>query len=226
MGTLGGYCALALACSVSLSAATISGTVRITKPLTRKKVSLSQVYERAAVAATPEQRTAALPAEYERVAIYLEGGLTASKPVTAEVIQRQRRFDPELVIVSPGSKVLFPNTDPIFHNVFSLSKAKQFDLGNYPKGQSRAVHFDKPGIVLVHCHLHPNMNAAVVVAPGPFYARPDEQGNYTIGDVPAGSYTLVAWHKSAGFFRRKIEVKDATPLAVDLEIPLKEGFAP
>jgi len=87
--------------------------------------------------------------------------------------------------------------DPIFHNIYSLSKPKSFDLGSYDKGQTRQVIFPRPGIVEIYCHLHPNMQATVVVTPNRWYAQPDSDGHYRIPDGPPGQYTVVAWHKTA-----------------------------
>jgi hypothetical protein len=110
--------------------------------------------------------------------------------------------------------------DPIFHNVFSLSKPKSFDLGSYDKGQSRTVAFPKPGVVYVYCRLHPNMEATIVVTPNRWYVRPDPQGQYRISDVPPGRYTLVAWHKAAGFFRKQIVVEADRNISADFFIPI------
>lgn len=107
--------------------------------------------------------------------------------------------------------------------MFSLSKAKSFDLGSYDKGTSRTVVFPKPGIVEVFCHLHPNMAATVVVTPNRLYARPDVSGQYQIPDVPPGHYTIVAWHKSAGFFRKQITIEAGHDGSVDFFIPLEEN---
>ena len=79
--------------------------------------------------------------------------------------QRNLRFDPDLLIVPTGSKVLFPNLDPVFHNIFSLSRTQTFDLGYYAEGKSREVVFSRPGIVQVYCHVHPEMYGVVVVTP-------------------------------------------------------------
>lgn len=206
-----------------LSGAELTGRVRVTKALTRKKVSLSQVYERSAALAAPAAESMSPTEELGRVVIYLEANLPDPAPVKAEMNQTKRRFEPEVLAVPAGSIIQFPNSDPIFHNVFSLSKSKSFDLGNYPKGQTRSVAFDRPGIVMVHCHLHPNMNAAIVVTPSRFYTKPDEGGRFGLTGIPAGRYTVVAWHKSAGFFRRKIEVRDSSPAVLDFEIPLAEA---
>jgi hypothetical protein len=112
--------------------------------------------------------------------------------------------------------------DPIFHNIFSLSKPKAFDLGSYSKGETRYVVFPKPGIVDVYCHLHPNMEATVVVTPNRWYARSDRSGQYRIPDVPPGRYTVVAWHKSAGFFRKSVVVQPGHDSVVDFFVPLEK----
>jgi hypothetical protein len=134
--------------------------------------------------------------------------------------QVDRRFAPDLLVVPEGATVSFPNMDPIFHNVFSLSRAKSFDLGSYDKGQTRSVTFPKPGLVYVYCRLHPNMEATILVTPNRWYARPDAQGQYQIAGVPPGKYTLVAWHKSAGFFRKQIVVEQGHSASADFFIPI------
>ena len=220
-------CACAVLASAPwLDGADISGRVRVTKSLTKKKITVSQVYERAAAMPAPPANAADfLQEEIGRVVIYLEGNLPAPQPVTARIDQLQRRFEPDVVAIPVGSSVSFTNSDPIFHNVFSLSKWKSFDLGNYPKGQSRTVTFQESGVVQVYCHLHPNMSAAIVVTPTGRSARPDADGNYFLKDVPPGNYQLVAWHKSAGFFRRQIELKRGGSIQMDWDIPLRESLA-
>jgi hypothetical protein len=134
--------------------------------------------------------------------------------------QINRRFQPDLLAIPVGSTVSFPNMDPIFHNVFSLSKPKAFDLGNYDKGESRSVVFAKPGVVYVNCHLHPNMAATIVVTPNQWYARANASGQYRIADVPPGQYTVVAWHKAADFFRKSILTVSGSNSTADFFIPL------
>jgi hypothetical protein len=126
-----------------------------------------------------------------------------------------------MVVVPVGSTVSFPNSDPIFHNVFSLSRVRKFDLGFYPEGQTRLVKFDKPGVVQVYCHLHPDMNAAILVVPNAWYTRPDEKGAFAFSGIPIGTYQMVVWHKAAGFFRKEIQVSEGTPTKVSMEIPLE-----
>lgn len=134
--------------------------------------------------------------------------------------QVNRRFEPDMVVIPTGGTVTFPNMDPIFHNVFSLSKPKSFDLGNYPKGDSRSVTFPKPGIVYVNCHLHPNMAGVIVVTPNAWYSTVPKDGNFSIHDVAPGTYTIVAWHKAAGFIRREIRVTGAHENVANFLVPI------
>jgi hypothetical protein len=134
--------------------------------------------------------------------------------------QINRRFEPDLVVIPRGGSVSFPNMDPIFHNVFSLSKPKSFDLGNYRKGDTRTVVFPKAGIVYVNCRLHPNMAGTVVVTPNHWFARAARDGQYALHDVPAGTYTLVAWHKTTGFIRKQVQVAEGRDNLVDFLVPI------
>lgn len=156
--------------------------------------------------------------------MYLEGeGLPAGTPIEAQIAQQERQFSPEVVVIPAGSTVSFSNSDPVLHNVFSLSKTKQFDLGYYPVGKARLVKFDKPGVAEVYCHLHRERTAAVVVAPSAFYGQPSKDGRFALTGVPAGEYTLVLWHKSAGFFRKRVRVPENGPAEVVFAVPVADS---
>jgi plastocyanin len=212
---------LGLASILLSQAADIEGTVIIERTLTKRKVTLPiGAYERGiAVPSGSSAASSGLAFERTHVVVYLEGDLP-SKPTAAVMEQKNKQFVPDLLAVSAGSTISFPNLDPIFHNVFSLSKAKEFDLGNYPKDKTRLVNFPKPGIVFVNCHLHPNMTAVIVVTPNSAHTRPDESGRFLLASVQPGVYTIVAWHKAAGFFRQTITVTDGPPAPVRFLIPL------
>ena len=211
---------------VSARAQNVTGTILIKKKLTRQSVTPSiPVYQRgAAVKLGKDTETDPIAYERSRVVIYLEGPASADAvPVSStptQIQQLDRRFAPDLIVIPAGATVSFPNMDPIFHNVFSLSRSKSFDLGSYDQGDTRTVTFPKPGIVEVYCHLHPNMTATIVVAPNRWYARSDRSGQFRIPDVPPGQYTVVAWHKSAGFFRNSITIEPGHDTTVDFFIPI------
>jgi plastocyanin len=210
-----------------LHAESVAGKIVITKKLTRRRVTASvPLYERGpAVGLGMDTEEDPLAFERSRVVVYLEGRDTGSpRPAdsraVARIDQQKRRFSPETLIVEAGSKVSFPNFDPIFHNVFSLSRTRTFDLGNYPMGETRMVTFPEPGIVYVNCHLHSNMTATIVVAPNRWNAKADRDGAFELRDVPPGRYTIVAWHKAAGFFRQRIEITRGQNTRVEFLIPI------
>jgi plastocyanin len=107
--------------------------------------------------------------------------------------QRQETFVPYVLPVTVGTTVSFPNNDPFFHNVFSLSKAARFDLGRYPMGRSKSVRFDHPGIVRVFCEIHSHMSAFILVLSHPYFAATGAGGRYRIENVPEGVYDVVVW---------------------------------
>ena len=219
---------ISLTLSASLAAESVEGTVVIKKKLTKRRVTASvPLYERGpAVELDPDKEADPLAFERSRVAIYLEGRFPSEPPsneAMAKLEQTNRRFVPDLLVIQAGSKVSFPNLDPIFRNVFSLSGPKTFDLGNYPKGDTRVVAFPEPGIVYVNCHLHPNMSAAIVVAPNKWNTKADPEGRFVLRDVPAGKYTIVAWHKAAGFFRQQVQITAGRDEKVEFLIPVEEN---
>lgn len=211
----------------SAHAQDIAGTITIKKRLTKRNVTAPvSIYQRGTVVSLGKD-AGQDPVAYElaHVVVYLEGTPLASQAKPGKLPaftmeQVDRRFTPDLLVVPAGANVSFPNMDPIFHNVFSLSKPKSFDLGSYDKGQTRIVSFPKPGVVFVYCRLHPNMEATIFVTPNRWYARPDGAGQYHIAGVPPGTYTLVAWHKAAGFFRKQITVSSNQGASADFFIPI------
>jgi len=107
--------------------------------------------------------------------------------------QKNLTFVPHVLPILAGSTVEFPNSDPVYHNVFSFSKTKTFDLGRYPTGRAKAITFDKPGLVKVYCDMHSQMNAFILVLANPYFTLSDERGDYLIRNIPAGTYKVKAW---------------------------------
>jgi hypothetical protein len=125
-----------------------------------------------------------------------------------------------VVAVPVGSTVDFPNDDPIYHNVFSLSRAKTFNLGRYPTGASHSVRFDKPGIVKVFCDIHSHMTATVVVFNHPWFATPGDDGHFELPDVPPGVHQVTAWHERLGDTTLRIRIEAGHATAADFVLPV------
>jgi plastocyanin len=162
------------------------------------------------------------PLEERRAVVYLESAprqaFAELQPGRARLNQRGEQFIPHVLAITVGTTVDFPNHDAEFHNVFSLSKTKTFNLGSYPQGQSRAVTFDKPGIVPVSCDIHRHMSAYILVFSHPFFAVTEDDGRYTIADVPAGTYTLMLWSELGKSEPRVITVVSGGATDVDFQI--------
>jgi plastocyanin len=120
----------------------------------------------------------------------------ASLPRTYRMVQRNKRFDPHLLVVPVGSLVEFPNEDPFFHNVFSLYNGKRFDLGLYETGSQRGVRFDREGVSYIFCNIHPEMGAVILAVSTPYYAI-SRDGSIAISGVPPGKYMLNVWSEDA-----------------------------
>ena len=144
----------------------------------------------------------------------------AGAPATrtkAEIRQVHQSFLPRVLAIPVGTTVDFPNDDPIFHNAFSYSKTKRFDLGKYGKGKSASVTFDKPGIVQVFCDIHSSMSAYVWVAPTRFVTQPDAAGEFVLHDVTPGTHVLEIWHPERGTQHRTVEVP-ATGVRIEIAL--------
>jgi plastocyanin len=196
---------LAAALPVAAAAGTIAGRVDV-----RRDAGGSE--GRPAVADLGHHSPRDAP-DRRRSVVYLEtapqDALENPAPGRAVLDQRNEAFVPYVVAVTVGSTVEFPNSDRIYHNVFSLSKTKRFDLGRYPRGQSRSVRFDQPGVVRVFCEIHSHMSAFVLVFAHRYFATTDAEGRYRIDGVPPGSYTLAAWNDGAVRARREVRLEDA-----------------
>ena len=130
--------------------------------------------------------------------------------------QRNETFVPHVLAVLAGTVVDFPNSDTTFHNVFSLSKTKRFDLGRYAVGRSKSVRFDRPGVVRVFCDIHSHMNAFILVFSHRFFDLTEPDGRFHLENVPAGSYTVVGWYEGDARASRAVTVTPGG--VVDLEL--------
>lgn len=145
----------------------------------------------------------------------------SSQLKTSKVLmdQKDMKFSPRVLPVLVGTTVDLPNNDKTFHNVFSTSEAKKFDLGLYPSGESRSITFDKPGVVKILCNVHPNMEAYVVVKGHPNFTASDIRGNYRLNAIPLGKYRLEIWHPEFGTKVVTFNlVREAEVLGIDVDL--------
>jgi plastocyanin len=142
-------------------------------------------------------------------------------PTHAIITQKDEAFVPRVVAITKGSTIDFPNADPFFHNVFSLSRAATFDLGRYPKGESKGRRFPNAGLVKVYCHIHSHMTAAIMVFDHPFFRIPAADGTFTLDDVPAGSYQISAWHERIGESSNTIKVEAGRTARIEFALPMQ-----
>lgn len=172
----------------NVSAQSVEGRVELPKPAAER--GLSQRYQGGAEMAGPPDAPAAV--------VYLEGMFPAGagdhNRSAAQMTQANLTFRPGILPVQVGTAVEFPNLDDTYHNVFSYSKTKRFDLGRYRKDEKPGVVvFDKPGVVTLHCEIHGTMRGTILVLESPYFQRTDPAGRYHLEHLPAGHYLLKAW---------------------------------
>lgn len=169
--------------------ATVQGKVTV-KPKPAQKIA--NRYAGATAPATQQQ----VP-----VIVYLRGaGLPAARSVSRspEMGQQDTAFSPAYLVVAKGTTIQFRNHDSFYHNVFSYSKTKRFDLGRFPRPEAKGVTFDKPGKVDVFCEIHRSMRGMVLVTDNDFHTTASADGSYSLRDVPPGKYELVVLHADHG----------------------------
>ena len=157
--------------------------------------------------------------------VYLEGEFppapatasdASSAPPPARIVQRDLTFIPGLLPVRTGTRVEFPNEDATYHNVFSFSPAKRFDLGRYRADETPPAQlFDRPGLVTLRCDIHKHMRAAILVLDTPHFVVTDPEGNFQLPALPPGRYTLKAWLDSRTTLARPVEITPGQTLRVE-----------
>jgi plastocyanin len=184
--------------------ATIRGRVELRQPAREPGTRVSVADTGMGVAHAPIDR---------RSVVYLDPAPRAAFDTREEprprLDQRNETFVPHVLAIVAGTTVDFPNSDRTYHNVFSLSKTKTFDLGRYAVGRSKSIRFDRPGIVRVFCDIHSHMSAFILVFAHRYFSVSEPDGSYRLENVPPGTYTVVAWHEAAALESRRVVVPDA-----------------
>ena len=192
----------------------IRGRVEVRKPVINgeRRPSVAQL-------GAPPDRSRPDP---RRAVVYLQtaprGAFEQTDAGHAVMDQRNETFVPHVLAITTGTMVEFPNSDRTYHNVFSLSKASKFDLGRYAVGRSKAVRFDRPGIVRVFCDIHSHMNAFILVFSHPYFALTDAEGRYRIDNVPPGTYQVIAWNEGAASEPKPATVPDGGAVELDFSL--------
>lgn len=147
---------------------------------------------------------------------------TPPPPAHAKVVQKDAAFEPRVLPIAVGTTVSWPNADDIYHNVFSMSEPKEFNLSLYSaKEKAPDVIFDKTGRVDVFCSIHTKMHCIVLILPNPWFALSDARGRYEIRDVPAGTYKLRAWHERLPSTTKEVTVPAEGEVTVDFVLGLE-----
>jgi plastocyanin len=135
---------------------------------------------------------------------------SSASSLPPRLTQKDKKFDPHILVIPMGTAVEFPNVDPFFHNVFSLFEGKRFDLGLYEAGTSRLVHFDRAGVSYIFCNIHPEMSAVVIALKTPYFAVSDSAGRATIANVPQGRYSVEVWAEGVSVDNLKTLTREVT----------------
>lgn len=142
-----------------------------------------------------------------------------SAPVPFVMTTRRKEFDPRILVIPRGSRVRFPNEDPILHNVFSVSSPNQFDLGLYKGSPGKEKRFDQPGIVRVYCNVHHDMVAYLLVLATPYHGAPDANGDLVLSGLPHGAGKLSVWHEQTELRTVDVDLpRKGEALTVGLEV--------
>ena len=162
--------------------------------------------------------------EIANVVVFLKGvAHRGDLPITtATIVQKDEAFEPRVVAITRGSTIDFPNADPFFHNVFSLSRGTTFDLGRYPRGMKQSKTFTTAGLVKVYCHIHSHMTASIMVFDHPYFRIPSADGTFSMDDIPPGAYQVSAWHERIGESTTPVKIEAGRTARVEFALPVQQ----
>ncbi len=160
--------------------------------------------------------------EARQIVVYFQPATATTAPALEQPVvmtTRRKRFEPRTLAITVGSRVHFPNEDPILHNVFSTSRGNAFDVGLLGEGEGSEVRFNNAGYVRVYCNVHHAMVGHILVLDTPYYTRPDAGGRFRLRDLPAGDGELVLWHERSRPWRQRLDPAQISAVpAVRLEL--------
>ena len=165
------------------------------------------------------------PPDPPTAVVFLEGKFPAAPATSAnatnQVVQRGMQFHPGLLPVQVGTPVAFPNADDFYHNVFSYSKPKRFDLGRYRKDDRPppVVVFDKPGVVKLYCEIHQHMRGTILVLETPHFTQTQTNGEFRLTGLPGGNYVLKAWLDEKHEYEKPVVLEPGKTVRVDFDSP-------
>lgn len=159
---------------------------------------------------------------HSNAVVFVAGfSIQSQKRSPPQLIQKNKSFSSRVLVITQGEVVEFPNLDPIFHNVWSKSKARTFDLGLFKHPETKPVQFPRQGIVTIFCNIHPQMISTILVLPNDRYAMTDSQGNYRIENIPQGKHTVYAWVEGARPIKKTVVFTPGKPVRVNLKLLLR-----
>lgn len=159
---------------------------------------------------------------FNKVVVYLE--YESNTPYFAPpsklpaLTQKNAEFVPAVLPILKGSTVNIKNEDKIYHNVFSLSELRPFNIGRRPRGENVPIDFNQAGVIRVFCDIHSNMSAYIIVLNNPFFVHPDEHGNYSLTDIPAGKYKVHVWHERMEAKNQSVEIKEGETVQINFTL--------
>jgi plastocyanin len=201
---------IGLAAESSFAQATVEGRVELPKTSTAPvMIKRYEIVTKGGVLATKPPLAV----------VYLEGSFPKrNPPAETKMLQKDLTFVPALLPVQTGTRVAFPNLDDTYHNIFSFSPAKRFDLGRYRPDETPipSVLFDAPGLVTIRCDIHEHMRALILVLDTPYFVLSDADGRFRLSGLPSGHYTLKAWLSSRTTLERSVELASGSTARVNL----------
>ena len=198
----------------------IEGTVRVAVAEQADPPMLSPYARRRYRPPTPSAPTPGSPVN---VVVYVVPGPSVATsaplaPAEATIEQRNRAIIPHVTAIQRGARVHFPNRDDVFHNLFSLSDARPFNLGRYPPGESRSEVFPRAGVVRMFCDIHSEMGGTILVLDTWLFTQPDASGAYRLDGVPEGQHRIIAWHDASIADTATVTVTSSGVTRVDFEL--------